>query len=139
MANDLKFLGEITLDASIAFPENSWNYNKLTWLDHNGATQRIYLIPENEEMFDETSMRVKNFIYVNDGISLQTIGRIALEDFITMDDAGLLFPTSNLPKYVFSNSDGTKIHVLSKPLSSRINDQWELQTIDIECQDFSDA
>lgn len=130
--DDLDFLGEIVLDGSIVFPQDSWR-NKLVWLDHNGATQRIYLIPETEDYYYEnSSTQLKYYIYIDDDSSLQPIGKIGLGDFIMMDGTGLLFPTSSLPKYVFSNSDGSKIHILSKPSASWIGNQWEIQTINVE-------
>lgn len=134
MEEDLDVIGDIVLDGSIVFHEDDeWRWNKLTWLDYNTVSQRIYLIPRNENDFlYSNAICEKKYIYMNDGSSLQPLGKIGVEDMLMTDDKGLMLPVSSLPRYVFSNSDGSKIIVISKPFAPWIYNHWEIQSINVE-------
>jgi hypothetical protein len=104
------------------------NYSRIMWLDHSSAKNNLYIILSGESYYDDSN---KPFIFVHNATNLTAKSSIALEQFIVVDNNGNGSYYDAEPYFVFSNSTGNKIYVLTKAVGSGLVNEWAVQEFNI--------
>lgn len=115
---DMLYNGTIPLD----------NYCRIMWLDHSTAKNNLYIISSGESYWDDAN---KPFIFVHNALNLTYKSSIPLEKYIVVDNFGNGSNYEAEPYFVFSNSSGNKIYVLTKAVGSGLIHEWAIQSFNI--------
>lgn len=120
---DLNYQGRIIFDPNL----NS--QPSIVWIDHNNLTRRFFIIFSANNYWDETN---RPFVCINDSDNFAPLYSIPLETFISFNESGHIVRHTPNPKFVFVNSEGNEIYVLTQALDGQQNPQWGLETLFIE-------
>ncbi len=108
---DMIYNGTITLES---------NSSNIMWLDHSSIKNNIYLI-SNDGNWNGTN---KPYIYVYNSANLVYKSKYALEKYLVGDKF-----YEATPYFVFCNSKGTRLLVLTKARGSGLENEWAIQKI----------
>lgn len=112
---DIIYNGSITLEGS---------YRSILWLDQLDLNHELYLILQSSNWYDEEPN--PPFVYVYNSENLVYKTKIRVEDFSvgTGDDA-IVYAAS--PYFVFANSNGEELYVITKADGSGLLHEWAIQ------------
>jgi hypothetical protein len=119
---------DMLYNGSIQF-ENTTSYSKIIWLDHLEVKKNLYILSAGEDYWDKAN---KPYVYVHNSDNLTFKYKIDLEKYLVPDNfgSGDFYPAE--PYFVFSNSNGEEIYVITKAIGSGLVNEWALQTIKTE-------
>lgn len=119
---DLVYNGKITLESSNA---------RIMWLDHSSVKSNLYLISSDDDYW-VSNRKNKPYVYVHNATNLVYKSKIVLEKFLVPDNNGGGNFYDAEPYFVFSNSAGDKLFVVTKAFGSGLLNEWAIQKIAIE-------
>ena len=119
-SQDMLYNGSITL-------ENT--YARIMSLDHSSAKNNLYLISSGDDSWNSQN---KPYIYVYNALNLVYKSKYELEKYLVPDyNGGGTFYDAE-PYYVFCNSSGDNLIVLTKAYGSGLVNEWAIQKFTIE-------
>lgn len=120
---DLTYIGNIVLESSI-----TWSYSQIVDLTHSTAKQNIYLVASGEQYYSQN----KPFVYIYSSINLNLRQRLDLEKYKVSYNTGggNLYDAS--PHFIFCNSSGDKVFVITNTFESALENDWAIQTLQIQ-------
>jgi hypothetical protein len=121
-SQDMLYNGKITLEST------SYGYNTIPWLVHSESNNKLYILSTGE-WYDEPN---KPYVYIYNATNLVYESKIELEKYLVPDGFGTGNFYDSAPYFVFCNSAGTNIYVLTKALESGLLYEWALQEYTIE-------
>ena len=115
--------GKITLESN-----STYSYAKIIWLDHFETRKNLYILSSGDGYGDAN----KPYAYIYNSDNLTIKNKIELEKYLVYDNngGGNSYPAE--PYFIFSNSSGKEIFVLTKAVGSGLLHEWAIQTINIE-------
>lgn len=119
---DMLYNGKINLS------EEEYSYNRIQSLDHSQASNNLYLIATGT-YYDEHNL---SYAYIYNASNLVYKDRIELEKYLVSDGYGGGNFYDAEPYYIFSNSLGNKVYVLTKAYESGLVNEWAIQTLNID-------
>lgn len=117
---DMIYNGTISLESNSA---------RIMWLDHSLASNNLYLLSSAD---DNWSNSKKPFVYVYSANNLVYKTKYELEKYLVSDNKGEGKFYEAEPYFVFSNSKGNNIMVLTKAKGAGLLNEWAIQKFDIE-------
>ena len=113
---DLMYNGSITLES---------NYNSIRWVDHLALNNELYVLQQvNNWNNDDNPPYV--YVYNADNLSYKT--KMRVEDFsVEQGDTYSIY--NAIPNFVFANSNGTELYVVTKAKGSGLLHEWAIQTL----------
>lgn len=113
---DLSIIGKIPVEGA--------NYaTRCYWIEHSERSKSLYLIV-NKDYGDVND----HFVYVHDSDGFQQKDKIQMEKYMTTDASGSVTFFDAEPHFVFANTNGEEIYVLTKAVGSDLTNPWALQT-----------
>lgn len=116
---DMIYNGSLTLEG---------NYRNILWLDQLDLKNEIYLVLRGG-WYDEDPNPPYVYIYNSDNLTYKT--KIRIEDYSVAAEGNNTIYTAS-PYFVFANSNGAQLYVITKANGSGMVHEWAIQTIDIE-------
>ena len=104
------------------------NYRNILWLDQLDLKNEIYLVLRGG-WYDEDPNPPYVYIYNSDNLTYKT--KIRIEDYSVAAEGNNTIYTAS-PYFVFANSNGAQLYVITKANGSGMVHEWAIQTIDIE-------
>ncbi|RED25272.1 hypothetical protein BD847_2021 [Flavobacterium cutihirudinis] len=108
---------------------DSENNSKVAWMDHSALNHQFYLILESDDDWNPVK---SNFIYSYDDSNLSYIRKFELEKYFKPKQRGndeAFYDAA--PFFVFSNSNGNRLFVITKSIEPDSSNDWAIQKIDI--------
>lgn len=116
---DMIYNGKITFED---------NYRSILWLDHLDLNRELYLVITGNWYYDDPNVP---YVYVYNADNLTYKNKMRVEDFsVASGDTYTVYPAS--PYFVFANSNGTELYVITKAVGSGLQHEWAIETMDIE-------
>ena len=116
---DMIYNGKITFED---------NYRSILWLDHLDLKRELYLVITGNWYYDDPSVP---YVYVYNSDNLIYKNKMRIEDFsVVTDDSYAVYPAS--PYFVFANSNGAELYVITKAVGSGLLHEWAIETMEIE-------
>ncbi|CAI2766370.1 hypothetical protein [Flavobacterium collinsii] len=103
------------------------NY-KIDWLDHSSSKGKLYVIFSNDDKWNPIK---SNNIYVFNDSDLSYVNKFDLEKYFNQTKKNSVETYDAVPYFVFSNSTGNRLFVVTKALDSDLVNKWAIQKIDI--------
>lgn len=121
-ANDMIYNGTINLQNSNSLIE---------WLDHSAIKSNLYILSSSVNS-NWTRSNNLPYVFVHNSTNLTYKTKLELENFYVYDNKGI--PTTYLPDpyFVFSNSTGNNIYVITKATGSSLENKCALEKIKID-------
>lgn len=118
-SQDMLYNGRITNDSN----------GQIEWLDHSAVKNNLYLILSTG---DYLTKRKAPFIYVHNASNLSFKNKIELEKYIVINSnsTGKYYDAD--PFFVFSNSKGNNLFVITKATGAGLDKEWAIEKISIE-------
>lgn len=101
----------------------------IEWLDHSSAKNNLYVILTDG---DNWSLKKSPFIYIYDASNLNFKNKLELEKYLVPNNIGGSVSYDAEPYFVFSNSAGNSLFVITKASGSGLANEWAIQKIAIE-------
>ncbi len=122
-SQDLIYNGSISLQS---------NYARIKWLDHSSNNNELYIISTDGDTWDEIH---SPYIYVHNANNLVYKHKFELEKYLVPgneenNQGGGIYDAE--PYFVFGNSNGSSLVVLTKAMGSGLINEWAIQIIEIE-------
>ena len=117
-SQDMVYNGAITLEDE---------HNSIAWLDQLDQKKELYLVLQKSYWHDEPA---PPYVYVYNSENLTYITKRRLEDYIVVDGDNLEVYDA-CPCFVFANSDGTHLFVITKAVGSELLHEWAIQVVDL--------
>ena len=115
---DMIYNGKITLEGN----------RNILWLDQLNLKRELYLVAKGN-WYDDDPNPAYVYVYNSDNLTYKT--KIRIEDFsVATGDDYVIYAAS--PYFVFSNSNGAELYVITKAVGSGMVHEWAIQTIDME-------
>ena len=118
-SNDMLYNGTIALETTS---------HQIMWLDHSSNKSNLYIVASGD---DYLNIKNKPYIYVHNASNLTYKSKFELEKYLVPDNNGSGMFYTPEPHYVFSNSTGSNLFVLTKAIGSGLENEWAIQTIKI--------
>jgi len=118
-SQDMLYIGKITLETINA---------TINWLDYSSAKNNLYLISSGYSWEDPNTP----YIYIYNASSLAYKSKFELEKYMVSDNNGEGAFYIAVPYFVFSNSAGNNLFVLTKALDSGLENEWAIQKYTVE-------
>lgn len=116
---DMIYNGSISLEGS---------YRSILWLDQLDLKRELYLVMRGSWYDDDPN---PPYVYVYNSGNLTYKTKIRVEDFsVATSDGNMVYAAS--PYFVFANSNGKELYVITKANGSGMVHEWAIQTIDME-------
>lgn len=106
----------------------SENNYKMDWLDHSSSKGKLYVIFSNGEQWNPIKL---NNIYVFNDSDLSYQTKFDLEKYFNQTQKNSLTSYDAVPYFVFSNSTGNRLFVVTKALDSDLVNEWAIQKINL--------
>lgn len=106
----------------------SENNYKIDWLDHSSSKGKLYVIFSNG---DRWNLIKSNNIYVFNDADLSYLNKFDLEKYFNQTKNNSPETYDAVPYFVFSNSTGNRLFVITKALDSDLVNEWAIQKINI--------
>jgi hypothetical protein len=104
------------------------NNYKIDWLDHSSSKGKLYVIFSNGDRWNPIK---SNSIYVFNDADLSYLNKFDLEKYFNQTKNNVESYDA-VPYFVFSNSTGNSLFVLTKALDSGLVNEWAIQKISIK-------
>jgi len=118
---DMLYSGKLEL------PSNSYYRGGIVWLHHVQKVNQLFVLSSSRDPFDENNLAYA-FVYNASNLTLEK--KIPLEKYFVPKNNGDGTFYDPVPHYIFSNSTGDKIYVLTKSDGSGLLREWALQEYD---------
>lgn len=116
---DMIYNGKINTDSNA----------NIEWLDHSSIKNNLYVILTNGDVWTN---KKSPFIYIYNSTNLSFKNKIELEKYpVPSSTSGTTFYDAE-PFFVFSNSVGNNIIVITKAMGSGLVNEWGIQKISVE-------
>lgn len=119
---DMTYNGELDL-----YGENNYILTSVFGLDHNANTQKVYLIAA--EGYDVPKLP---YLFIHNYDNLLLSEKVNLEKYITKDGNGGGAYYEPDPRFVFSNTSGDEVYVITKAYESGLLYEWAIQKIAVK-------
>lgn len=106
----------------------SENNYKIDWLDHSSSKGKLYVIFSNGDQWN--SIKLNNIYVLNDS-DLSYVNKLDLEKYFNQTKKNSAETYDAIPYFVFSNSTGNRLFVITKALNSDLVNEWAIQKINI--------
>lgn len=106
----------------------SENNYKIDWLDHSSTKGKLYVIFSNGDQWNSIKL---NNIYVFNDSDLSYVNKLDLEKYFNQTKKNSAETYDAIPYFVFSNSTGNRLFVITKALNSDLVNEWAIQKINI--------
>lgn len=106
----------------------SENNSKIDWLDHSSSKGKLYVIFSNDDQWNPIK---SNNIYVFNDSDLSYLNKLDLEKYFNQTTRNSQESYDAVPYFVFSNSNGNSLFVVTKALNSDLVNEWAIQQITI--------
>lgn len=114
---------DMTYDASI-----SAIGTYILWLDHSWKNNEVYFINSGTS----SDIPIMPYIYAHNYTSLEFERKYNIEQYYLIGSNESLEAFAAIPHYVFCNSTGSELYVLTKPAKTYPTEEWSIQIIDVE-------
>ena len=122
-STDMVGVGEITLEGPI---------KRIQWLDQLDLKNEFYLVIQKSNYswnYDPKPNPPYVYVYNSDDLTYKT--KIKLESFTMATEYGYIDYAAE-PYFVFANSNGEELYVITKATGSEMTQKWAIQTIYLE-------
>ncbi|UWY29619.1 hypothetical protein N4T20_06680 [Flavobacterium sp. TR2] len=116
------------LDAIYNGKITSENNYKIDWLDHSASKGKLYVIFSSEDLWNAVK---SNNLYVLNDSDLSYVNKFDLEKYFNQTTRNSQETYDAVPYFVFSNSTGNNLFVITKALNSNLANEWAIQKINI--------
>ena len=118
-SSDMIYNGKITLEGS---------YRSILWLDQLDLKHELYLLLQSSSWYDDDPNPPYVYVYNSNNLVYKT--KLKVEDYsVATDDGNVIY--SAIPYFVFANSNGNELYVITKADGSGMVREWAIQTIDL--------
>ena len=118
---DIMYNGKITLESG------SYYNKRIEFIDHLELSKSFYIIPQGEYYQDPNPPFL--YIYNSDNLTLKS--KKTLESYYVTDSYGEVTVYPAEPYFVFANSNGEEVYVLTKAVGSGLIHEWAIQEFHI--------
>ena len=118
---DLMYNGKITLESG------SYYSPSIKYLDHSELGKSLYIISEGDSYSDPN----KPFLYIYNSDNLTFKSKESLEPYYVANSYGEVTAYHAEPYFVFANSNGEEVYVITKAVGSGLAHEWAIQEIRI--------
>jgi hypothetical protein len=115
---------DMQYNGTIIIPDTDY-YPCIEWLDHSAKTSNLYIIVSKYYWEKE----VYPFIFIHNASNLVFKSKIALEKFYVGNNQSSMKEYDAIPYFVFSNSNGDEIVVVTKAKDSGLEHEWAIEKI----------
>jgi len=116
---DMVYNGSISLGST----------GEIMWLEHSSARNNLYIIATENNSYSSPR---QSFIYVFDANNLDYKFKYTLEKYLMLNNNGEMELYDAEPLFVFINSDGNKLMVLTQAKNYKLTNKWAVQKIIVE-------
>lgn len=109
---------------------NSESFTNIEWLDHSNIKSNLYVIGSSG--YSWISPNRLPYIYIYNSTNLSYKSKLDLEKFLVPDNIGGGSFYDAIPHFVFSNSSGNSLFVMTKADGSGLANEWAIQKVTIE-------
>jgi hypothetical protein len=106
----------------------SENNYKIDWLEHSSSKGKLYVIFSNGDQWNPIKL---NNIYVFNDADLSYVNKFDLEKYFNQTKKNNAKAYDAVPYFVFSNSTGNRLFVITKAFDSDLVNEWAIQKINI--------
>ncbi|MHC0444027.1 hypothetical protein ACWA1F_01370 [Flavobacterium sp. 3-218] len=106
----------------------SENNSKIDWMDHSSSKGKLYVIFSNGDRWNPIK---SNNIYVFNDSDLSYVNKFDLEKYFSQTKQNSVETYDAAPYFVFSNSTGNRLFVITKALNSDLVNEWAVQKINV--------
>ena len=110
--------------------ESSSTYVSIIWLDHLESSHELFLLSRPTDYWDNEGNRP--YVYVHNSENLLFKQKIRVEDYLVPKYGGSVTIYAASPYFVFANSNGQEIYVITKAVGSGLMYEWAIQTFKVE-------
>ena len=110
--------------------ESSSTYLSIVWLDHLEYNHELFLLSRPTDYWDNEGNRP--YVYVHNSENLLFKQKIRVEDYLVPKYGGSVTIYAASPYFVFANSNGQEIYVITKAVGSGLMYEWAIQTFKVE-------
>lgn len=104
------------------------DYRIILWLDQLDLRRELYFVMRGSWYVDDPN---PPYVYVYNSDNLTFKNKVRIEDFSVATGDGYSVYTAS-PYFVFANSNGAELYVITKANGSGMLHEWAIQTIDME-------
>jgi hypothetical protein len=101
----------------------------IEWLDHSSIKNNLFLIFSSGDFWSQVK---SPYIYTYNASNLSFKNKLELEKYFVSDNKGGGIYYEAEPYFVFSNSTGNNLFVITKAFDSGLANEWAIQKIAIE-------
>ncbi|WP_264532041.1 hypothetical protein [Flavobacterium sp. N502540] len=117
-SQDMVFNGKIEADLN----------SNVEWLDHSAAKNNLYLILSNGNYYSQVK---SPYIYVYNDSNLTFKSKLELEKFSKVNKNTVTYYDAE-PQFVFSDSTGDNLFVITKAVQSDLDNEWGIQKLKVQ-------
>lgn len=100
----------------------------IKWLDFSTIKNSLYVIAFEG---DYSYQKIIPYVFIYDASNLVFMNKLELEKTFISDNKGGGTNYNSEPNFVFSNSSGNRLYILTKAVSPDLINQWAIQKINI--------
>ena len=119
---------DIIYNGTIILEGTEDNYGRIIGLDHSSKKSNIYLLFELFSVWDNI---IEPFVYIYNAYNLVFKSKIALEKYYVGNNQSDMREYDAIPYFVFSNSNGDEVVVVTKANGSGLEHEWAIEKIKI--------
>ena len=120
---DIVYFGKLQFEGS---PTTTFSH--IECFDHSELSRKFFALSQTVN-YNFGSRPILPYVYVHDAASLAYLNKIRLEDYMIPNLGAQPDIYTAEPFFVFANSDGHEIYVLTKSIDSGLVNDWAVQTI----------
>ena len=120
---DIVYFGKLQFEGS---PTTTFSH--IECFDHSELSRKFFALSQTVN-YNFGSRPILPYVYVHDAASLAYLNKIRLEDYMIPNLGAQPDIYTAEPFFVFANSDGHEIYVLTKSIDSGLVNDWVVQTI----------
>jgi hypothetical protein len=120
---DMKYNGTIEFP-DVSYPE----YSSIQWLDHSAKKGNLYILVVEGGYWDQLT---KPFVYIHNSSNLLYKTKIELEKYYVGNNQTGMKEYNAIPYFVFSNSNGDEVVVITKAHNAGLEHEWAIEKINI--------
>ena len=117
---------DMLYNGTIVMPDFDY-YSYIQWLDHSSNATNLYILAGKYYWEND----VYPFLYIHDASNLSFKKKIALEKYSVGNNQSGMKEYDAIPYFVFSNSNGDEVVVVTKAKDSGLEHEWAIEKITI--------
>lgn len=118
-ASDMSYCGELRFEGGSNY------FNNIVWLEHLESAKHLYILSGSRDWYYNPHMP---FVYVHHSDNYTFEDKIRLEDYHAFDSEGNMTAYTPEPYFVFANSNGHELYVITKALGTE-SVEWAVELI----------